>query len=51
MLVECSEQKAIAYFSQFIDEVEILEPLELREEFKKKTNKCQQEIQVKVQGV
>ena len=36
MLVECSEQKAIAYFSQFIDEVEILEPLELREKFKKR---------------
>ena len=36
MLVECSERKAIAYFSQFMDEVEILEPLELRKEFKRR---------------
>ena len=36
ILVECSERKAIAYFSQFIDEVEILEPVELRNEFKRR---------------
>ena len=36
MLVECSERKAIAYFSQFIDEVEVLKPLRLREEFKQR---------------
>ena len=36
ILFECSEQKAIAYFFQFLDEVEIIEPIELREKFKEK---------------
>jgi predicted DNA-binding transcriptional regulator YafY len=38
--VECSIFKAKLYFSQFLDEVEILEPIELREWFKEKYTKA-----------
>jgi predicted DNA-binding transcriptional regulator YafY len=33
---ECSEEKAKRYFSYFLDEAEILEPIHLREWFKKR---------------
>ncbi|MGL4970518.1 MAG: WYL domain-containing protein [Cetobacterium sp.] len=35
-ILECSEEKAKRYFSFFLDEVEILEPIELRQWFKNK---------------
>ncbi|MEG0748053.1 WYL domain-containing protein [Cetobacterium sp.] len=38
--LECSEEKAKRYFSFFIDEVEILEPKNLREWFKEKYKKA-----------
>lgn len=39
-ILECSEEKAKRYFSFFLDEVEILEPIELREWFKNKYKKA-----------
>ncbi|MGL4641802.1 MAG: WYL domain-containing protein [Cetobacterium sp.] len=39
-ILECSEEKAKRYFSFFLDEVEILEPIELREWFKNKYEKA-----------
>ena len=38
--LEASQEKAKRYFSFFLDEVEILEPLELREWFKDKLKKA-----------
>ncbi|MGL4861875.1 MAG: WYL domain-containing protein [Cetobacterium sp.] len=39
-ILECSHEKAKRYFSFFLDEVEILEPLELRTWFKEKYRKA-----------
>lgn len=39
-LLECSEEKAKRYFSFFLDEVEIVEPIELRKWFKEKLEKA-----------
>ncbi|MGL6025391.1 MAG: WYL domain-containing protein, partial [Cetobacterium sp.] len=38
--LECSEEKAKRYFSFFLDEVEILEPIQLRDWFKEKYEKA-----------
>ncbi|MGL5970648.1 MAG: WYL domain-containing protein [Cetobacterium sp.] len=45
--LECSEEKAKRYFSFFLDEVEILEPIQLRDWFKEKYEKALEKYNVK----